>query len=125
MAEATDEDIKAGFTELLMGVAVHHGEQPRMDVPWADVGSAGFFPVDSELWLRHVPGWESGKVDYAFYLVPMDEYQPLHEMGIRGPEELDCEEFIATPDEVEKVRAVMADQDGDDHADRSSQSSGR
>ncbi|HYZ55321.1 MAG TPA: hypothetical protein VE733_17715 [Streptosporangiaceae bacterium] len=81
---------------------------PHADVPWAHVGDLDFSPPGMHRWLeKEVPGWEDKDVNYAPYLVPAEEYRPLHELGVTKPKELDCQDFPATPEQVAAVRAVM------------------
>jgi hypothetical protein len=108
MPLTNDEDIEAGYTEILTAVAVHHLERPRVKVPWARVGEAGLGSADMDRMLRRIHRWERYNIDYVVYLVPADEYRPLDEMGIWGPEELDWEEFATTPEQVVRVRAATA-----------------
>jgi hypothetical protein len=107
----SDEDVKAGYTEVLTAVAVHHAERPRAEVPWAQPGGVDLWPGEIDGMLREIGEWDNRDHDYVVYLVPADEYHPLDEMGIRGLSELGWKDFAATPDEMAKVRAAMSGRD--------------
>jgi hypothetical protein len=107
----SEEDVKAGYTEVLTAVAVHHAEHPRAEVPWACPGEVDLWPAEIDSMLREIGGWDNHDLDYVVYLVPKDEYRPLDEMGIRGPSELGWKYFAATPGEMARVRAAMPGHD--------------
>jgi hypothetical protein len=107
----SDEDLKAGYTEVLTAVAVHHAERPPAKIPWAHPGEVDLWPAEIDSMLQEIGEWDNKDHDYVVYLVPVDEYHPLDERGILGPSELGWKDFAATPDEEAKVRAAMSGRD--------------
>jgi hypothetical protein len=108
-----EHDAAAGFSETLTAVAVHHYESGSDDaVPWVDLGSAGINrPYEVDHWLQHdVPGWEEGSVNYLVHVVPEVDYKTLRELGVRGVTELSTLDFIATKEDVARVREATARQ---------------
>jgi hypothetical protein len=103
----SEEDIKAGYTEVLTAVAVYHCERPHTKVPWAHPRQVDLWSAEIDSMVREIDGWDRRDHDYVVYLVPGDEYRRLDEMGIRGPLEVGWIDFAATPHEMEKVRAAM------------------
>jgi len=103
-----EHDVAAGFTETMIAVAVRHYEDwPDHDLPWVDLGSAGIgwhWSFDS--WLRDLPDWSHGDLRYLLYVVPEADYRPLSDFRIRGYLELDTKPFLATKEDVAKVRAA-------------------
>src|SRR5258708_31483486 len=85
-----EHDIKAGYTKMLMAVAVRHF--PRLgpgEVPWPDWGRVGIdYQHEVYAWLRSLPDWEDGDMNYAVYIVSPQDYRPLAKLGIPGIKEL-------------------------------------
>ena len=112
----SEPDAQAGYTETLTAVAVYHPEGCRdVELPWAHTGAADVdLPGDVYIWRDGLASYEKGDVHYATYLVPEAEYRELQELGIAGPVELDTFDFLATPGDVDKVRAASRGQSADD-----------
>jgi hypothetical protein len=106
----TEPDAVAGYTETLIAVAVRYPEHgPHGQVPWAHIGSAGIdVPGDLWTWLRNLPDWESGNVNYVVYIVPEADYRPIYELDVPAVMELDTFQFLATVEEMDAVRSAIA-----------------
>jgi hypothetical protein len=104
-----EHDAAAGYTETLTAVAVrHHSSHSDEAVPWITPAEAGIgYPGEVDRWLGDLPFWEHSDVHCLWYVVPEAQYQPLHELGITGVKELGTFDFLATKEDVAKVRAAM------------------
>lgn len=104
--------MEAGYTRTLIAVAVRHFPEVAADqVPWPDWGRVKIpMPYEVDNWLRGLPDWEQGDMNYLLYIVPPEEYKPLTELKIRGVKELDALEFHATEGQVAAARGAFDDQ---------------